>query len=200
MISISEKYIEELKKNNSESVESEIKSSENTAISNNTKMDVVKESEQPLELTKSKESENTDKLSEKMEYEEGSKDDKSKLPDPNSENKQEEKSITEEPPLIIKGFIESHKERMVRACVGFMKLCIDPDTLHALMRLCLRITREWNYACLFANLGGVRTLLNLNESSSFWGFHSLAALLMRHVLEEPNTLRNTMRKVRNQIL
>ena len=77
-----------------------------------------------------------------------------------------------------------------------MKLGVDPDTLHALMRLCLRMTRVWENACLFASLGGVRTLLSLTEASGFWGFQNLAALLMRHVLEEPATLRYTMEKVR----
>ncbi|XP_037772840.1 E3 ubiquitin-protein ligase HUWE1-like isoform X4 [Penaeus monodon] len=95
----------------------------------------------------------------------------------------------------VDGLTEAHQEAMIRACVGFIKLGVEPDTLHALMRLCLRITRVWEQACLFASLGGVRTLLSLTESSGFWGFHNLAALLMRHVLEEPATLRYTMEKV-----
>lgn len=95
----------------------------------------------------------------------------------------------------IDGLNRTHHEAIIRACVGFMKLGVDPDTLHALMRLCLRVTRVWEQACLFASLGGVRTLLSLTESSGFWGFHSLAALLMRHILEEPTTLRYTMEKV-----
>ncbi|XP_042241661.1 E3 ubiquitin-protein ligase HUWE1-like isoform X2 [Homarus americanus] len=97
--------------------------------------------------------------------------------------------------MSIEGLTETHHEAMIRACVGFMKLGVEPDTLHALMRLCLRITRVWEQACLFASLGGVRTLLSLTESSGFWGYQNLAALLMRHVLEEPTTLRYTMEKV-----
>lgn len=96
---------------------------------------------------------------------------------------------------IVDGLTILHKDTMIRACVGFMKLGVDPDSLHALMRLCLRITRSWDQACQFASLGGVRTLLSLTESCAFWGFHSLAALLMRHVMEEPQTLRYTMEKV-----
>ncbi|CAL4102721.1 unnamed protein product, partial [Meganyctiphanes norvegica] len=96
---------------------------------------------------------------------------------------------------IVDGLTIVHKDTMIRACVGFMKLGVDPDTLHALMRLCLRITRSWEQACQFASLGGVRTLLSLTESCAFWGFHNLAALLMRHVMEEPQTLRYTMEKV-----
>lgn len=97
--------------------------------------------------------------------------------------------------VSIEGLTPGHHEAMIRACVGFMKLGVEPDTLHALMRLCLRMTRVWEHACLFASLGGVRTLLSLTESSGFWGFQNLAALLMRHVLEEPTTLRYTMEKV-----
>ncbi|MPC13905.1 E3 ubiquitin-protein ligase HUWE1 [Portunus trituberculatus] len=96
--------------------------------------------------------------------------------------------------VLVEGLTDVHQEFMIRACVGFMKLGVDPDTLHALMRLCLRMTRVWENACLFASLGGVRTLLSLTEASGFWGFQNLAALLMRHVLEEPATLRYTMEK------
>ncbi|KAK7072125.1 E3 ubiquitin-protein ligase huwe1, partial [Halocaridina rubra] len=108
-------------------------------------------------------------------------------------------SVTEEAEKLeiqpIDGLNQTQHDAVIKACVGFMKIGVDPDTLHALMRLCLRVTRSWEQACLFANLGGVRTLLSLTESSGFWGFHNLAALLMRHILEEPTTLRYTMEKV-----
>ncbi|XP_076049070.1 HECT, UBA and WWE domain containing E3 ubiquitin protein ligase 1 isoform X2 [Oratosquilla oratoria] len=96
---------------------------------------------------------------------------------------------------VIEGFTPHHRDALVRSCVGFIKLGVDPDTLHALMRMCLRVTQTWEHAMVFAQLGGVRTLLSLTESSAFWGFNNLASLLMRHVMEEPQTLRHTMEKV-----
>lgn len=205
MISVNEKRIEELKKK----MKDTDVAAEEDAPPPPVEMEGVKEGdqEQPLELTKLKE-----EAAEKMECEEAASGKAGESlppqkaneggddPLPPSAGAEDDLSKAPEVPLVIKGFTEAHKERVIRACVGFMKLGIEPDTLHALMRLCLRITKEWHHACLFASLGGVRTILTLNESSSFWGFQSFAALLMRHVLEEPNTLRHTMKKVRTSVV
>jgi len=72
---------------------------------------------------------------------------------------------------------------------------VDRDTLHAVMRVCLRLTRNFENAMIFGGLGGVRLLLNLTLDSSFTGFLSLSTLLIRHVMEEPHTLRHAMEKV-----
>ena len=72
---------------------------------------------------------------------------------------------------------------------------MEPDTLHAVLRLTLRLTRDNRYAMQFAEQGGAGLLLGLTQASAFQGFTSLATLIFRHVLEEPNTLRHTMEKV-----
>lgn len=87
--------------------------------------------------------------------------------------------------------------RAYRSGVALIAIPVNPDTLHALMRLLLRLTREYQYAAQFATLGGTKYLLQLKQSSGFQGFTSLATLLFRHVLEEPNTLRHTLEKVRH---
>ena len=84
---------------------------------------------------------------------------------------------------------------VLRVCVGFLKMGVDTDTLHAVLRLSLRLTCSWPRAAQFSRLGGVKALLDLNDTSAFKGFHNLAALLMRHVLEEPHTLKYAMEKV-----
>ena len=48
---------------------------------------------------------------------------------------------------------------------------------------------------LFAELGGASALLNLRNHHGFIGFASLATLLLRHILEDRETLRVTMEKV-----
>ena len=82
--------------------------------------------------------------------------------------------------------------------VALIAIPVNPDTLHALMRLMLRLTLEYEYAAQFATLGGTKHLLQLRQSSGFQGFTSLATLLFRHVLEEPSTLRHTLEKVRGE--
>ena len=82
-----------------------------------------------------------------------------------------------------------------RSSVGLIGIPADADTLHAVMRLCLRLTREQQFAQQFAELGGPKLLLQLTHASGFQGFTSLATLLFRHVLEEPRTLRHCFEKV-----
>ncbi len=72
---------------------------------------------------------------------------------------------------------------------------MEPDTLHAVMRLCLRLTRNHEVATIFAQLGGVKALLDLSVTSNYNGFLPLANLIMRHVMEDPSCLRFAIEKV-----
>jgi E3 ubiquitin-protein ligase HUWE1 len=76
-----------------------------------------------------------------------------------------------------------------------MKYPIERELLHAVMRLCLRLTRSYDIAVKFADLGGIEVLLNLTQKSSFNGVLPLANLLMRHVIEDPSCLRYAVEKV-----
>lgn len=76
---------------------------------------------------------------------------------------------------------------------------VDPDTLHAVMRLCLRLTRNHCHAIQFAAKGGIGLLINLTQVSSFTGFTSLTTLLIRHILDNSFSLTLTMEKVQTQI-
>jgi E3 ubiquitin-protein ligase HUWE1 len=84
---------------------------------------------------------------------------------------------------------------LLHACVSLMGLSVDADALNAILRLLLRLTQDFEQAVVFAQLGGVKMLLDLTQASSFSGFSSLATLLIRHVMEDPVTLRQTMEKV-----
>jgi E3 ubiquitin-protein ligase HUWE1 len=71
---------------------------------------------------------------------------------------------------------------------------VDADALNAVLRLSLRLTQDFDRAVEFTELGGVKMLLALTQASTFSGFTSLATLLIRHVMEDPATLRYTMEK------
>ncbi|XP_066283508.1 E3 ubiquitin-protein ligase HUWE1-like [Branchiostoma lanceolatum] len=144
--------------------------------------------------TQAADEENTEEK--KVEAEQKMETDESAAPKEEEEKKKEpEKKVPEEPARLIKGLASEQISTLVRACVGLVGIPVDPDTLHAVMRLCLRCTREHQHALQFADLGGTKLLLDLKQSSAFTGFNGLATLLIRHVLEEPNTLRHTMEKV-----
>jgi E3 ubiquitin-protein ligase HUWE1 len=57
------------------------------------------------------------------------------------------------------------------------------------------LTQDFVLASDFASFGGVKMLLKLNQVSGFSGFESLATLLIRHILEDPATLKHTIEKV-----
>lgn len=80
-------------------------------------------------------------------------------------------------------------EEIVSSCVQLMAhQQLDRDTLHAIMRVLVRLTKDYNMAEVFARFGGVDVLLNMKQNSGFIGFTTLATLLIRHVIEEPKTL------------
>ncbi|XP_036389844.1 E3 ubiquitin-protein ligase HUWE1 [Megalops cyprinoides] len=99
------------------------------------------------------------------------------------------------PDAVIQGLSAEMTTVLIRACVSMISIPVDPDTLHATLRLCLRLTRTHHYAMMFAELKSTRMILGLTQSSGFNGFTPLVTLLFRHIIEDPATLRHTMEKV-----
>ncbi|KAL2104073.1 hypothetical protein ACEWY4_000941 [Coilia grayii] len=97
--------------------------------------------------------------------------------------------------IVVQGLTEEMTTVLIRACVSMISVPVDPDTLHATLRLCLRLTRAHQYAMMFAELKSTRMILGLTQSSGFNGFTPLVTLLFRHIIEDPATLRHTMEKV-----
>ncbi|XP_076027964.1 E3 ubiquitin-protein ligase HUWE1 isoform X4 [Genypterus blacodes] len=97
--------------------------------------------------------------------------------------------------IVVQGLSEDMTTVLIRACVSMISVPVDPDTLHATLRLCLRLTRTHQYAMMFAELKSTRMILGLTQGSGFNGFTPLVTLLFRHIIEDPTTLRHTMEKV-----
>ena len=79
-----------------------------------------------------------------------------------------------------------------RSCTHLLTADLDPDCLHANMRLLLSLTRDPLLADVFMNERGPQALLMLTKKSSFQGFSSLSALLFRHILENGPLLERSM--------
>ncbi|KAG8002696.1 E3 ubiquitin-protein ligase HUWE1 [Nibea albiflora] len=105
-----------------------------------------------------------------------------------------ESDYTQGADIVVKGLTEDMTTVLIRACVSMISVPVDPDTLHATLRLCLRLTRNHHYAMMFAELKSTRMILGLTQSSGFNGFTPLVTLLFRHIIEDPATLRHTMEK------
>ena len=96
---------------------------------------------------------------------------------------------------VVKGLSIEGRSSLLKSCVALISLPVDSDALNAVLRLCLRLTQDFVLASDFASFGGVKMLLKLNQVSGFSGFESLATLLIRHILEDPATLKHTIEKV-----
>lgn len=96
---------------------------------------------------------------------------------------------------IVKGLTPEGRSSLLKSCVALISFPVDADALNAVLRLCLRLTQDFELASNFASFGGVKMLLQLNQASGFSGFESLATLLIRHILEDPSTLKHTIEKV-----
>ena len=140
----------------------------------------------------------------KMDTEEGavSENNATKKPEGKMEEKttkdeevKETKEEGEEPTRILNGLMPDQISSLVRCGVYLIGFPVEPDTLHALLRLMLRLTREHQHAISFAELGGVKLFLGLTQLSTFQGFTSLVTLIIRHILEDPTTMRMTLQKV-----
>lgn len=69
------------------------------------------------------------------------------------------------------------------------------ETKLSLLRLCARLTRNYENAQIFIRCGGVRMILQLQQSCSFMGFPTYAIIILRHVLEAPPVLQEAMERV-----
>lgn len=98
-------------------------------------------------------------------------------------------------PETLKMMSEQQSRSLIDAMVALVKLPIDAHTLHAVMRLVLRLTRDYSMACAFAELGGITSILSLTKTTQYVGFVSLATLIIRHVIEDEHVLRQTMEKI-----
>ncbi|XP_035825881.1 E3 ubiquitin-protein ligase HUWE1 isoform X3 [Aplysia californica] len=108
-----------------------------------------------------------------------------------------------EAPTNLDEYLPSLPHESIEIIISCLSSCLsislDPDTLHAAMRLILRVTRHHQYAVKFVAEGGARRLLALSVSSNFQGFLNLATLIFRHILEEPVSLRYCMEKVMRNV-
>lgn len=85
---------------------------------------------------------------------------------------------------------------LLKCCVDLISVPVECETLHAVLRLCLRCTRLHEMANVFVNCGGVDRLLALSQASAFTGFTSICTLIIRHILEDEQTLKHSMSRVR----
>ncbi|XP_059143196.1 E3 ubiquitin-protein ligase HUWE1-like isoform X5 [Physella acuta] len=99
----------------------------------------------------------------------------------------------------LPGLTPDSIETVISCLSAYLSIPLNSDTLHAAMRLILRMTRQHHNAVKFVAEGGAKRLLTLTLDSNFQGFLNLATLIFRHILEEPVSLRYCMEKVMRNV-
>ncbi|XP_047975349.1 E3 ubiquitin-protein ligase UPL1 isoform X2 [Salvia hispanica] len=85
---------------------------------------------------------------------------------------------------------ESHKVLGI-AC-DLIKRHVPPIIMQAVLQLCARLTKSHALAVQFLESGGMIALFSLPRSCFFPGYDTLASAIVRHLLEDPQTLQTAM--------
>ena len=101
---------------------------------------------------------------------------------------------------IYPGLSASQSAVLLRAAVCFIAIPVRPDDLKAVLRICLHLTRTSTLAALFAELGGIKLLLALKQSSFFPGFSSLTGLLVSNVMGVSTPAPTQIKDIINDLL
>lgn len=87
--------------------------------------------------------------------------------------------------------IEESQRAMTLTC-DFIKQQVTTMIMQAVLQLCARLTKTYVIATQFLENGTLPALFNLPTSCIFPGFDTLASTIIRHLLEDPQTLQTAM--------
>lgn len=94
--------------------------------------------------------------------------------------------------LSLKYIDVKEQKRLIEIACACIKNQLPSETMHAVLQLCSTLTKSHSVAVSFLDSGGLSLLLSLPTSSLFPGFDNVAATIIRHVLEDPQTLQQAM--------
>ncbi|XVE60630.1 hypothetical protein DITRI_Ditri05aG0143100 [Diplodiscus trichospermus] len=86
----------------------------------------------------------------------------------------------------------NEQKRLIEIACSCMRNQFTSETMHAVLQLCSTLTRTHSIAVCFLDGGGISSLLSLPTDCLFPGFDNVAATIIRHVLEDPQTLQLAM--------
>ncbi|KAG9448576.1 hypothetical protein H6P81_008541 [Aristolochia fimbriata] len=85
---------------------------------------------------------------------------------------------------------ESH--RVLEVCCDLIKQHVPAIVMQAVLQLCARLTKTHAIAMQFLENGGLAALFSLPRNCFFPGYDSVASAIIRHLLEDPQTLQTAM--------
>ncbi|KAL1366395.1 hypothetical protein HN51_014224 [Arachis hypogaea] len=85
---------------------------------------------------------------------------------------------------------ESHK--LLDIACDLIKLHVPAVVMQAVLQLCARLTKTHALALQFLENGGLAALFNLPKNCFFPGYDAVVSAIVRHLLEDPQTLQTAM--------
>ncbi|XP_042519571.1 E3 ubiquitin-protein ligase UPL1-like isoform X2 [Macadamia integrifolia] len=82
--------------------------------------------------------------------------------------------------------------RALAVSCEFIKQHVPALVMQAVLQLCARLTKTHAIAMQFLESGGLAALFSLPRSCFFPGYDSVASVIVRHLLEDPQTLQTAM--------
>ncbi|KAK6160910.1 hypothetical protein DH2020_004291 [Rehmannia glutinosa] len=92
----------------------------------------------------------------------------------------------------LKNLDLQEQKRLIEIACGCIRKQLPSETMHAVLQLCSTLTRTHSVAVSFLDAGGLHLLLSLPASSLFVGFDNVVAVIIRHILEDSQTLQQAM--------
>ncbi|KAF9603290.1 hypothetical protein IFM89_034639 [Coptis chinensis] len=86
----------------------------------------------------------------------------------------------------------NEQKRLVEIACRCITNQLPSETMHVVLQLCATLTRTHSVAVNFLEAGGLPSLLSLPTKSLFSGFDNVASTIVRHILEDPQTLQLAM--------
>ncbi|MQL76681.1 hypothetical protein Taro_009068 [Colocasia esculenta] len=86
----------------------------------------------------------------------------------------------------------NEQRRLIEISCKCIQNKLPSEVMHVVLQLCATLTRVHSIAVNFLDAGGLPALLSLPTSSLFPGFDNVAASIVRHILEDPQTLQQAM--------
>ncbi|KAL6012653.1 hypothetical protein ACLOJK_003142 [Asimina triloba] len=102
---------------------------------------------------------------------------------------------------VARNITIDEQKRLVQIACCCIQNQLPSDTMHVVLQLCATLTKVHSVAVTFLDSGGLRALLCLPTSSLFSGFDAVASMIIRHILEDPQTLQQAMEsEIRHSIV
>lgn len=90
-------------------------------------------------------------------------------------------------------YIDAHEQkRLIEIACRCIHDQVPSETMHVVLQLCATLTKVHSNALSFLDAGGLPPLLCLPTSCLFPGFENIAAMIVHHILEDPQTLQQAM--------